>query len=227
MTLRRVVVVVPARDEAATIGRCVASVLAAAAECPVPVDLVVVADACRDDTAALAAAAGARVVTSRAGSAGAARARGVEAALAAVPAGEAATTWIACTDGDSTVAPGWLAHHLRCADAGVDLLLGTVRLAGPPERHRRWREDYERATWTGGTSSGHGHVHGANLGVRASVYLAAGGFPSAPAHEDRALAERVRALRGARVLSSTEQPVLTSDRLIGRAPEGVARDLSA
>jgi glycosyltransferase involved in cell wall biosynthesis len=225
VTVRRVVVVVPARDEAATITACVSAVLLAAAGCPVPVDLVVVADACRDATATLAAAAGARVVTSRAGSVGAARARGVEEALRAVPARDLPGTWIACTDADSAVPPAWLAHHLRCADAGVDLLLGTVRLPGPPERHRRWRERYEDAVRAGGR--GHGHVHGANLGVRASTYRAAGGFPSLPAHEDRVLADRVRALPGAHVLSSAAHPVLTSDRLVGRAPEGVARDLSA
>ncbi|WP_432560905.1 glycosyltransferase family 2 protein [Kineococcus sp. SYSU DK003] len=221
--LTRVVVVVPARDEEETIGRCLAGLERATHRCPVPVDVTVVADRCSDATAQTAAAAGVRVVVSTAGAVGPARAAGVAAALVDVPHEQWATTWIASTDADSVVAGGWLRHQVETADSGVDLLLGTVLLPGPAGSHTGWRARYAAGTW----GTGHLHVHGANLGVRASTYVAAGGFPPLPAHEDRVLTDRVRELPGVRVRSSTRCPVLTSDRLLGRAPEGVARDLSA
>lgn len=221
--LERLVVVVPARDEAPTVERCVTSLRVAARDCPLPVRIVVVADACRDDTAGIAAAAGADVVASLAGCVGAARAAGVDEALAGLAPGDLPSTWIACTDADSTVPRDWLEHHRARADEGVDLLLGAVRLAAPPSAHVRWRARYAAGT----RGSGHRHVHGANLGVRASTYRRAGGFPPSATHEDRELAERVRALPGVRVLSSWAAPVLTSDRRVGRAPGGVAGDLSA
>ncbi|WP_432511439.1 glycosyltransferase family 2 protein [Kineococcus sp. SYSU DK001] len=216
----RICVVVPARDEEETIGDCLTSLDRAARQCPVPVEVVVVADRCVDGTADLARAAGVRVVTTRAGCVGSARRAGVTAALAGVPLSQ---QWIASTDADSRVPPQWLHHHAAAADSGVDLLLGVVRLDGVVTAHSRWRERYAAGEWT----SGHRHVHGANLGVRASVYRAAGGFPPLPAHEDRVLAERVRELPGARVLTSTEFPVLASSRLLGRAPAELAHDLSA
>lgn len=219
----RISVVVPARDEEPTLGACLDALALAARRCPVPVDVVVVADRCRDRTAQIARAAGVHVLVSECGQVGAARAAGVRAALAGPPTLSRDAHWIASTDADSLVPADWLRWHARTAAAGVDLLLGTVRLAGPAGAHRAWRERYAAGEW----ATGHVHVHGANLGVRASVYLAAGGFPALPAHEDRALAERVRAVPGARVLASSRFPVTTSDRLLGRAPEGVAADLSA
>ena len=54
----RLAVVVPAHDESASIGACVASLTA----CEGSHDVVVIADNCSDDTAALAEAAGARVL---------------------------------------------------------------------------------------------------------------------------------------------------------------------
>ncbi|WP_432494441.1 glycosyltransferase [Kineococcus gypseus] len=221
--VERVLVVVPARDEAAALPACLAALHRAALRCPVPVRVVVVADRCTDATARVAAARGALVVTSAAGLVGAARAAGVAAGLAGSPGG-ARRTWVACTDADSQVPPGWLAHHVHHAGAGADLLLGTVRLAGPPDRHAAWRAAYAAGLGPGGR---HRHVHGANLGVRASAYLAAGGFAPTGAHEDRLLAAAVRALPGARVVTSSSCPVLTSAREVGRAPHGVARDLRA
>jgi hypothetical protein len=72
---------------------------------------------------------------------------------------------------------------------------------------------------------GHQHVHGANLGVRASTYLAAGGFPPEPAHEDRLLVDRVSTLADAVAIATIGAPVRTSDRLDGRVRRGVSSDL--
>ena len=72
---------------------------------------------------------------------------------------------------------------------------------------------------------GYQHVHGANLGVRASTYLAAGGFPPEPAHEDRLLVDRVSTLADAVAIATIGAPVRTSDRLDGRVRRGVSSDL--
>ncbi|WP_432546197.1 glycosyltransferase family 2 protein [Kineococcus sp. SYSU DK004] len=218
----RVLVVVPARDEERRLPRCLAALDRAVAAARTPADVVVVADSCRDRTAAVAAAAGARVVQVAAGSAGAARAAGVRVALgdlAAAPGPVAypAAVWIACTDADSRVPPGWLRHQLLLAAAGADLVRGTVRLARPPAR---WLAAYRAAVG----EDGHPHVHGANLGVRADRYLAAGGFPDVAVGEDVALVEAVAAA-GGRVVATTGEPVLTSGRRSGRAPDGLSGDL--
>ncbi|HLW71260.1 MAG TPA: glycosyltransferase family 2 protein [Candidatus Binataceae bacterium] len=61
-TLDRLAVVIPAHDEAASIGHCVRSVAACAAPPTTSAQIVVIADNCGDDTANLARAAGARVI---------------------------------------------------------------------------------------------------------------------------------------------------------------------
>ena len=128
--------------------------------------------------------------------------------------------WIACTDADSAVPADWLQTQLLHARSGVELLLGTVR-PDPQELAAgvlaAWRLRHLIA-------DGHPHVHGANLGVRADTYLAAGGFPDVASHEDVLLSRAVRAA-GGRVLSTGASPVLTSGRSNGRAPEGMAHYL--
>jgi glycosyltransferase involved in cell wall biosynthesis len=64
--VNRVGVVVPAHDERDLLPACLAALAVAAARvAPVPVEVIVVADACTDDTEELAAAAGAHVLTVR------------------------------------------------------------------------------------------------------------------------------------------------------------------
>ncbi|MGI4894412.1 MAG: glycosyltransferase [Janthinobacterium lividum] len=222
--VERVLVVVPARNEQIALPACLGSLELARAEVVLPVHVVVVADSCTDDTERLARHAGVQVVVTAAGRVGVARGQGVLAGLAdrGWAAGEA--TWIATTDADSQVPRRWLAHHVEVAADGFDLLLGTVALPGSRQRHAAWHTGYERRAPTGAP---HEHVHGANLGIRASVYAAVGGFPAVAGHEDRLLSEAVRSSPGARVLASTAYPVLTSDRVNGRAPVGLAHDLRA
>jgi glycosyltransferase involved in cell wall biosynthesis len=217
--IRAVAVVIPARDEEALVGRCLASVELAAGRtraAGVRVRVILVADDCHDDTAGIARAAGVEVIESAAGRVGAARARGVDAALAGWD-GPDDELWIACTDADSEVPPAWITSQLELADAGADVVVGTVRpeLAGlSPEQVAAWR-----ATRVPGEANG--HVHGANLGVRADAYLAAGGFPAVAEHEDVDLVARMRA-RGASVAASAAGEVLTSSRREGRTPGGYA-----
>lgn len=220
--IERVVVVVPVRNEEELLGRCLAHIQHAvarvrAARPLVRVDLVVALDRCADGSARIAAAAGADVVAGSWGTAGAARAAAVATAGAA---GE--RTWIVSTDADSAVPAHWLTGHLEAAGRGVDLLLGTVEpdpgdlAAGILERwHARHRLE-----------EGHPHVHAANLGVRADVYAACGGFRSLPHGEDVGLAQAARA-RGHRVLATDRVRVLTSGRSDSRVGHGFAGYLRA
>ena len=71
----------------------------------------------------------------------------------------------------------------------------------------------------------HSHVHGANLGFRASAYLKAGGFPEKPTAEDHAFVTALTAC-GCRVLRTRALPVVTSARREARAPNGFSRYLA-
>jgi hypothetical protein len=157
------------------------------------------------------------------GSAGAARAAGVEAAL------ERTTTpltnvWIASTDADSVVPSDWLARQLRHADAGMCAVAGTVELLHAPRYLReRFRATYRRG-WHANAIT-HAHVHGANMGVRADVYRAVAGWTDLECGEDHDLWRRVVEF-GYPTVSDTRLPVRTSTRRRGRAPGGFADDLA-
>ncbi len=217
-------VVIPARNEEQRIGRCLASVNRAIARFAqhfptVHCTTVVVADRCGDRTAELAARAGAAVVEILSGRVGAARAAGVTSVLANARPDR---TWLACTDADSEVPADWLTTHFQAASRGIGLLLGTVRL-DPDEAVIELNDSWAARHDFG---DGHGHVHGANFGVRGDVYLSAGGFPPVAVHEDVLLAAHVR-LQGIAVESTGRSPVLTSARLRGRTPQGLAGYLRA
>lgn len=223
----RIVVVVPARDEERLLPACLDSLrvarrLLAHRRPEVRVDVVVVLDRCTDASAAVVAGcADVRSVVSTHGCVGAARATGVSVALQG--SGDPATTWLANTDADTVVPAGWLLAQVELADQGLDLVLGTVV---PHDLESRvllaWTHRHH-------LREGHPHVHGANLGVRASSYLAAGGFGAIPLHEDVLLAEAVKA-SGARWVATDATRVRTASRRRGRVRGGFAtylRDLTA
>lgn len=76
-----------------------------------------------------------------------------------------------------------------------------------------------RSTYLLHSDGTHGHVHGANLGVRADAYLRCGGWAALRTAEDHDLWARLRA-NGARILPPTHVKVVTSGRRVGRAPMG-------
>lgn len=218
MTVRAVAVVVPAHDERALLPGCLAA-LAVAAHHPaldgIPVRLVPVLDACTDGSTA----PGAVRITAR--NVGIARATGCAVALRDCPPEQ---LWLATTDADSRVPADWLAVQLRLHRAGADAVAGTVQVAdwsGQPARVRR-----RFASTYGQPGEDHRHVHGANLGLSATAYLAAGGVPALPVGEDQALADALRAT-GHRVVATGRIPVRTSARRTGRATGGFADHLRA
>lgn len=213
--MRRIAVVVPARDEAERIDACLRSIAVAAARVRVVVEIVVVADGCLDDTAARARRhPGVTVLETSGEGVGAARAAGVAHAL------RRGATWIANTDADSTVPADWLSTHVLLARDGVEVVIGTV--------HPRFAElsSDEVAAWhlTHRHDQALGHVHGANLGVAARAYRRAGGYRALHEHEDTDLVSRLRA-SGAEVVATSNGEVETSGRHVGRTPGGYARYL--
>lgn len=216
------IVVVPAHNEEIRIGRCLEALAEAADMVAVPVRMLVVCDDCRDDTALVCASASVATMAVDVRSVGAARRAGVAELLR----GEAhpASVWLANTDADSVVPPTWLRDQLHLADLGADAVAGTVTLGSEhrPRLVRAFADDYRRRMRSDGT---HRHVHGANLGVRASAYLDVGGFEPLGNHEDRNLVERLHE-RGHNVVRPDWITVRTSGRLSGRCTGGFAATLS-
>jgi len=215
------VVVIPARNEEHRLPRCLRAVQHAAHQIrtpdPLAVRVIVVADRCTDRTTQIATEhSWVDVVLSGRGRVGSARSQGVDHAVARC-GGPSPAVWIASTDADSVVPADWLLTQLQCAAAGADLVLGTVRpdpTELPPQVLRTWLQRHD-------LTDGHPHIHGANLGVRADMYDQVGGFADVDVHEDVLLAAAVRRA-GGRVISTAASPVLTSGRVTGRTPAGMA-----
>jgi glycosyltransferase involved in cell wall biosynthesis len=220
--LRCFIVVIPARNEAPTIGPCLESVLRAArAARPIATRVVVVCDSSSDDTepAALELLAGSpsMVLTAECSNAGTARALGFDVALA-MYGGESSSLWLASTDADSVVPEDWLSKQSSWAEQGVAGVAGIVRL---PEHERARHRAYEEFYDSGIEAGGHSHVHGANLGVRADWYVKCGGFARVAVGEDVALWSTLKAA-GAPLVADPGLIVTTSGRVQSRVLGGHA-----
>lgn len=221
-SIRRVCVVVPAHNEARRIRRCLRALKDAARRVSVPVDLMVVCDACRNNTATHCAAQGVRVVHIGVACVGVARGVGVAALLRNVR--DLDGVWLANTDADSVVSASWLRDQIVLADLGNDAVIGTVSL----RRHHRpglLRAFHLQYRERSSSHDDDRHVHGANLGVRASAYLDVGGFPPQPNHEDVHLVGGLK--RGGYQIARPDWlTVETSGRLVGRCEQGFAAYLT-
>lgn len=228
-----IVVAIPARDEEATLEACLASVLAAADQVAGDreIRIVVAADTCDDRTSALVRHVTRHddrvgLVEGRWGRAGGARGAATAHGLDLVRAARPHATWVASTDADTVVPLEWLAAQVAYATAGWRAVAGVVAIDDQDRSlHDRFVARYPALLADGS----HGHVHGANLGVRADAYVAVGGWSaSATVGEDQALWDALRDA-GHPILATTDLSVLTSDRRHGRAPGGFAaclRELS-
>lgn len=224
--LRHIEVVIPARNEEEHIAASLRSVRAALqrvrGECrDLSCDVTVVLDCCTDGTAALVAAHGARGIVSNAGCVGGSRHIGaIDAITRCGRAGIAdRELWITNTDADSTVPDTWLVNQVLFGDNGIDAVLGTVTPCGlTKEINGLWHKRHL-------LTEGHDHVHGANMGMRASTYLQAGGFAPLTVHEDRDLADRLKSVTN-RWISTHRTNVTTSGRTNSRVVGGFATYLA-
>ena len=216
-------VVVPARDEERCLPRCLSAITQAAdllaeRNPEVQVSVTVALDRCTDGSGRVVRNHhGVGAVAGDFGSVGRARDEGIRYALEQFE-NEPGYLWVANTDADTCVPRNWLAgHHALAQD--YDLVLGSVEPRWEP-----WERDSVLAqAWATRhrLAAGHAHIHGANLGFRASSYLEAGGFSHRESGEDVELVERLKA-RGARWCAVDSVRALTSARTRGRAPAGFA-----
>jgi glycosyltransferase involved in cell wall biosynthesis len=222
LTIQRVAVVVPAADEQDRIAACLRAVERARRRLlrsglgVSSVDVFVVLDACVDGTADVVArytsAFGHQVVHSSARCVGAARQRGTLRAIGTLAPAE--RLWLANTDADSMVPVDWLTSMVGSANAGADLVLGTVLpdVDLPRALRAAWLAEHR-------LEPGHPHIHGANLGISAATYLALGGWRPLSADEDVDLVRRAE-LVDVEIVRTSSIPVITSARMLGRTPTG-------
>jgi len=245
-----VVVVVPARDESATIRSCLHSVRvslrrAVAAGAVGRVAVAVVGHNCTDDTLDRAAQAlnglpHVLVPDSTSSTVGDVRALGVRAVLDLLPGqpgrptgsahgtGSSRDVWILNTDADSIVPPTWVTDVLGNAAGGHQAVIGMAQLPAPTRAAPVAKQGnsasaaaYRQIVRSGLHGRSHEHVYGANLAVRADAYAAVGGFGSVPLGEDRALLDALIS-HGRPVVRPRGVVVTTSDRRNGRAVGGLA-----
>ena len=197
-------VVVPARDEEALVGACIAALAAQRDVERDAVEVILVLDRCTDATAtrareaALAGGVRLHVVDAPADGVGHARRHGMDLACARLFAAGRPHGLIATTDADSEPDPDWLRMQLDAVAAGARAIGGRVEL-GAAERaalppavvarrgaEARARLARVRADAPAGVPAEHHQFSGASLALTAATYAAIGGVLDALAPLRRA-----------------------------------------
>lgn len=227
--MRHVCVLIPARNEEEFLQRSLRSVAQARRSLPdaVTFDLVVVLDSSTDRTWEIATREVrglGTVVSTQAGAVGETRALAAQIALERYR-GPRDRCWLANTDADCVVPANWLNEQLALASSDVHAVAGIIDVDSFQE-HGPGVEERFRKTYVLRPDGSHRHVHGANLGIRADLYLRAGGWSGLLTGEDHDLWNRLPQC-GAKWVSATHIRVITSGRRVGRAPHGFADALAA
>lgn len=215
-------VVVPAHNEEAYLGRCLESIDRAVYRLQVPAICVVVLDSCTDSSSAIVSDHPSCLQMSvDFRNVGRARSRGFRQVLGCAAGSRLDSLWLSTTDADGVVPENWLTFQVEQANRGAEVILGTIAVtdwAGrAPEVAARFASVY-----VGG--EGHPNIHGANFGISARAYLAAGGWPPLESAEDHAL---VTLVNGRTIVRTGAIAVTTSSRSESRAPMGFAGYLDA
>ncbi len=225
MAIEVVGIVVPAHNEAAVVRESALALVAAARRARIPVRIVFVDDSSTDGTALVAATAlndvPHAILQVRARNVGAARRVGHDHLLDHFSDVPRQNLWFASTDADTVVEPDWLVRQLHLAENGTDAVAGIVQLPAGAHAGHAFAAAYQAKIW----GAIHGHIHGANMGVRASAYLLAGGFQAQECHEDVSLWQRLRANPRVTTLADSALTVTTSARQRGRLRGGFASHL--
>jgi hypothetical protein len=240
-TARRVVVAIPAKDEASCIDPCLAAL---ARQTRKPDAVLLLPNNCTDDTAAVAAAMSSslpyrvhihcREFPPPTANAGTARRTAMQ--LAAELAG--CDGILLTTDADTVVADDWTERNLQAISAGADLVCGRAALDAaealliPSHLHADDALECELTELLDRMAAEldpdpadpwprHAEAAGASLAVTVAAFLRVGGMPALAAGEDRAFADALVRI-DARVRHDPSVRVTVSGRTIGRAPGGMA-----
>jgi cellulose synthase/poly-beta-1,6-N-acetylglucosamine synthase-like glycosyltransferase len=250
------VVALPVRDEEQRLPACLRALAQQRDQLgqptqPTLVRIVVFANNCTDQSASLARRLGKclsldlRVVEARlppaAAHAGAARRAAMDFAEAWLVEGGEWDGVILTTDADSQVAPNWIAENLAAFRAGAEAVLGRIDLDGegkllPDALHQRGalEDTYERLltelSWLldpleHNPWPHHATISGASLGITRTAYCRIGRLPRVPLGEDKALIALL-SREDAKIRYCPTAHVITSGRINGRAPGGVADTLA-
>lgn len=228
--IREMHIVVPANNEEELIDPCLDALTVAMGHpelTGVTLRPLVVLDRCTDGTEARCRARGIPTIRMSARNVGQARSRGFSTLFHLLDhkaRGRAGEAWLATTDADTRVPADWLATQRRLGQQGVDAIFGVVDVDDWSMHAPDARDTFlDRYLGTAAAiAEPHGHVHGANLGLRAATYWRVGGFPDLAVGEDRALSDLLEADPQVRVLRTTELRVTTSGRRRSRVQGGFA-----
>jgi glucosyl-3-phosphoglycerate synthase len=241
----RVVVVVPAHDEAERIPACLRALATQTSVEHWSYEILVVLDGCRDATRERVLEARAQYGDLSLGvldlghrrGVGYARRVGMDLACRRLLDVARPNGLIASTDADSVVARDWLAAKLVLADQGARAIGGRIELdpleaAGLPEgvAELRRRDAEERMSLVLARAAPpaaveHHQFSGASLALTAGTYRECGGLPRCEVLEDEAL-ERELETRGIPIHRSLSVRVSTSARIDGRAGRGLSQALA-
>ncbi len=236
---RRVVVAIPARDEAEKVGGCL---VALGRQTRPPEAVVLLLNNCTDMTEQVAQSIEvpfpveicSRWLSPCEANAGTARRLAMN--RASLVAGRRGI--VMTTDADAIVPPDWVALNVQALISGVDVVCGQAEIdpqdAALIPAHLHAYDALEReysdlldaivdrlCPDSADPRPRHTEASGASLAMTAEVYRQAGGVPHVPNGEDRALINALRQI-DARIRHDPTVRVTVSGRFVGRAEGGMA-----